>query len=76
MFISLTLLERSEEYPEATLAAALVGPHADHAQRGHQHDVIGHRAAELIPQVLHRAAAIVHRHKITLALVGVLHLVV
>lgn len=74
--VRLTLLEGSEEYTEAALSAALVGPHANHSQRGHQHDVVGHRAAKLIPQVFHRAAAVVHRHEITFALIGVLHLVV
>lgn len=53
MCVRLTLLEGSEEYTEAALSAALVGPHANHSQRGHQHDVVGHRAAKLIPQVFH-----------------------
>lgn len=76
MCVRLTLLEGCEEYTEAALSAPLVGPHANHAQRGHQHDVVGHRAAELIPQVFHRAAAIIHCHEITFTLIGVLHLVV
>lgn len=43
----LTLLVGREEDAEAALAAGLVRPHADDAQRGNQHDVIGHRGAEL-----------------------------
>ena len=72
----LTFLVGGEEDAEATPAAALVGPHPDHAQRGHQHHVVGHRGAELVLQVLHGAAAVVHRHKVPFALVGVGHLVV
>ena len=72
----LTFLVGGEEDAEATPAAALVSPHPDHAQRGHQHYVVGHRGAELVLQVLHGAAAVVHRHKVPLALVGVGHLVV
>lgn len=72
----LTFLKGREEHLEATVAAALVSPQADHAQTRAQHDVIGHRAAELGLQVLYRAAAVVHGHEVPFALVGVLHLVV
>lgn len=44
---TLTLLVGSEEDAEAAPPAALVCPHADDAQRGDQHDVVGHRGAEL-----------------------------
>lgn len=44
-----------EKDPEAAFAAELVRPHADDAQSGNQHDVVGHRGAELALQVLHRA---------------------
>lgn len=73
---SLTFLEGGEEYPEAAPAAALVGPHPDHPRGGHQHHVVGHRRAELVLQVLHGCTAIVHRHKVTLTLITVLHLIV
>lgn len=53
---TLTLLVGGEEDAEAALPAGLVRPHADDAQRGDQHDVVGHRGAELALQVLHRAA--------------------
>lgn len=53
----LTLLVGGEEDAEAALAARLVRPHPDDAQRGDQHDVVGHRGAELALQVLHRAAS-------------------
>ena len=51
----LTFLVGGEEDAEAALAAGLVRPHADDPQRGGQHDVVGHRRAELVLQVLHRA---------------------
>ena len=50
----LTLLVGCEEDAEAALAAGLVRPHADDAQRGDQHDVVGHRGAELTLQVFNR----------------------
>lgn len=70
-----TFSEGGEEDAEAAFAAALIGPHADDAYWREQHDVIGHRAAELILQVRHWAAAIIHRHKVALALIRVLHLI-
>lgn len=51
---SLTFLVGREKDAEATFAARLVCPHADDAQRGNQHDVVGHRGAELALQVFHR----------------------
>lgn len=71
----LTFSEGGEEDTEATFAAALVSPHADDAYWREQHDIVGHRAAKLILQVLDGAAAVVHRHEVALALVRVLHLV-
>lgn len=50
---TLTLLVGGEEDAEAALPAGLVRPHADDAQRGDQHDVVGNRGAELALQVLH-----------------------
>lgn len=71
----LTFSEGGEEDAEATFAAALVGPQADDAYWREQHDIIGYRATKLIPQVFDWAAAVVHRYKVALALVRVLHLV-
>lgn len=50
----LTLLVGREKDAEATLAARLIRPHSDDAECGDQHDVVGHRGAELALQVLHR----------------------
>ena len=50
----LTFLVGCEKDAKAALAARLVRPHADDAQRGNQHDVVGHRGAEFIFQVLYR----------------------
>lgn len=72
---SLTFMERCEEYPEFAPPASLVGPQSHHPHGGHQHDIVGHRGAELILQVLDRAAAIVDGDKVTLALVWIVHLV-
>lgn len=52
--LCLTLLVGCEKDAEAALAAGLVCPHADDAQRWNQHDVVGHRGAELAFQVFHR----------------------
>ena len=71
----LTVDEGGEEHAEAAEPALLVGPHADHAHAAVQHHVVGHRAAELGLEVLDGATAVVHCHKVLLALVGVLHLV-
>lgn len=49
----LTFLVGCEKDAEAAFAAGLVSPHTDDAQRGNQHDVVGHRGAELALQVLH-----------------------
>lgn len=68
-------MEGREEDPEFALPAPLVRPQSHHAHRGHQHDVVGHRGAELILQVLDRAAAVVDGDKVALALVGVVHLI-
>lgn len=51
--LCLTLLVGREKDAEAAFAAGLVRPHADDAQRGNQHDVVGHRGAELALQVFH-----------------------
>ena len=53
---ALTLSVGGEKDAEAAPPAGLVRPHADDAQRGDQHDVVGHCGAELALQVLHRAA--------------------
>ncbi len=52
--LCLTLLVGCEKDAEAAFAAGLVRPHADDAQRGNQHDVVGHRGAELALQIFHR----------------------
>lgn len=43
-----------EKDAEAAFAAGFIRPHANDAQRGNQHDVVGHRGAELALQVFHR----------------------
>lgn len=53
-WLRLTLLVGREKDAEATFAARLVRPHSDDAERGDQHDVVGHRGAEFALQVLHR----------------------
>lgn len=53
-WLYLTLLVGCEKDSEATFAARLVRPHSNDAECGDQHDVIGHRGAELALQVLHR----------------------
>lgn len=68
-------MESCEEDFEPALSAPLVRPQPDHTQGGRQHDVIGHRGAELVLQVLHRTAAIIDGNEVTFALVGVVHLV-
>lgn len=62
-------MEGGEEDPEFALPAPLVCPQPDHAHRGPQHDVIGHCGAELVFQVLHRAAAIIDGNKVALAFI-------
>ena len=68
-------MEGCEEDPEFALPAPLVCPQPHHTHRGHQHDIIGHRGAELILQVLDRTTAIINGNKVTLALIRVVHLV-
>lgn len=53
-WLCLTLLVGREKDAEATFAARLVCPHSDDAECGDQHDVVGHRGAELALQILHR----------------------
>lgn len=62
-------MEGCEEDPESALPASLVCPQPHHAHRGRQHDIVGHRGAELILQVLDRTAAVVDGDKVTLALI-------
>lgn len=69
-------MEGCEEHLKPAVPTALVRPHADDPQTCAEHDVVGHRAAELGLQVVHGAAAVVHRHEVPLALVRVLHLIV
>lgn len=71
----LTVDKRGKEHAEAAEAALFVSPHAHHAHPVVQHDIVSHRAAELSLQVLNGAAAVVHCHKVFLALVRVLHLI-
>lgn len=52
--MNLTLLVGREKDAKAAFSAGLICPHADDAQRGNQHDVVGHRGAELALQVFHR----------------------
>lgn len=68
-------MEGREEDPEFALSASFIGPQSHHAYRGCQHDIVGHRGAELIFQVLDWTAAIVNGDKVTLALIWVVHLV-
>lgn len=72
----LTVYVGGEEHAEAAEAALLVRPHPHDPHAVVQHQVVGHRAAELGLQVLNGAAAVVHGDEVLLALVGVLHLVV
>lgn len=72
---SLTVEEGGEEDLEFAFPASLIRPKPYHTQRGCQHHVVGHRRAEFILQVLHRTAAIINGNKVTLALVGVVHLI-
>lgn len=53
----LTFLIGGEKDAKATPAAEFVGPHADDSQSGDQHDVVGHRGAELALQIFHRTKA-------------------
>lgn len=50
----LTLLVGCVKDAEAAFSTGLIRPHADDAQRGNQHDVVGHRGTELALQVFHR----------------------
>lgn len=72
----LTVYIGGEEHAEAAEAALLVRPHPHDPHAVVQHQVVGHRAAELGLQVLDGAAAVIHGDEVLLALVGVLHLVV
>lgn len=72
---SLTWMESCKENPEFALPASLICPQPHHAHRGGQHDVVGHRGAELILQVLDRTAAVVDGNKVPLALIRVVHLI-
>lgn len=62
-------MEGCEEDPEFALSASLISPQSHHPHRGRQHDIVGHRGAELILQVLDRTAAVVDGNKVTLALI-------
>jgi hypothetical protein len=72
----LTFLKGCEEHLKPAVSAALIRPHADHPQACAQHDVIGHGAAELGLQVLHRTAPVIHSHEIPFAFIRILHLIV
>lgn len=72
----LTVNIRGKKHSETTKSAFLIGPHSYNPHAIIQHQVIGHRAAELGLEVLDGAAAVVHGHKVLLALVRVFHLVV
>lgn len=43
----LTVNEGGEEHAEAAEATGLIGPHAHDSKSALQHNVVGHRAAEL-----------------------------
>lgn len=73
---ALTVDERCEEHPESAQPAAFVRPHPHHPGARLQHDIVGHRAAKFGLQVFDGTASVVHGHKVSLALVWVLHLVV
>jgi len=66
---NLTFLKGCEEHLKSAVPTALIGPHADDPKTRAEHDVIGHGAAELCLQVPHRAAAIIHSHKVPFAFV-------
>lgn len=53
-FVNLTFLIGCEKDAKAALAAELVRPHTDDSECGDQHDVVGHRGAELALQVFYR----------------------
>lgn len=44
----LTFMEGCEEDPKFAFPASLVRPQSHHTHRGHQHDIVGHRGAELV----------------------------
>lgn len=73
--LSLTVNKRGEEHAEPAESALLISPHSHHSHTVIQHHIIGHGATELGLEVLDGAAAIVHGHKVLLALIRVFHLV-
>lgn len=68
-------MEGCEKDLEFALSASFIGPQSHHTHRRCQHDIVGHRGAELILQVLNWAAAIVDGNKVPLALIWVVHLI-
>lgn len=68
-------MEGCKEDFESALPAALVCPQSHHPHRGNQHDIVGHSGAKLILQVLNGTAAVIDANKVTLTLIGVMHLI-
>lgn len=73
--MALTVNKCGEEHAEPAESALLVGPHPHDSHAVVEHHVVGDGAAELGFEVFDGAAAVVHRHKVLLALIRVLHLV-
>lgn len=71
----LTVDKRGEEHAEAAQSALLVRPHPHDSHAIIQHHIIGHSATKLGFEVFNGTAAIIHSHKILLAFIRVLHLV-
>lgn len=72
----LTLHKGSKEHSEPAQPAPFVGPHSDHSHSCLKHYVIGHRAAKLGLEIFNRTASIIDRDEVSLAFIGVLHLII
>lgn len=73
--LALTVNKWGEEHAEPAESAFLISPHSHNSHTIIQHHVIGHGATELGLEVLNGTAAIIHGHKVLLALIRVFHLV-
>lgn len=71
----LTVNKGGEEHAKAAESALFISPHPDDSHTVIEHHIIGHRATELGFKVFDGTAAIIHRHKVFLALIRMLHLV-
>lgn len=62
-------MESRKKDLKSALPAPLIRPEPYHTYRGHQHDVVGHRGAKLVLQVLHSTAPVIDGDKVALALI-------